>query len=150
MPAKKPNVETLMRKIRVAREHSDDVHINLTPLIDVVFVVLIMFIIIAPMLELDRVQLASAAQRDNRETAVVQEESPVAIHVHEDNSIWFNNKIVSKEELLQLLKNAKRNYPNKIPQLFHDKKAQFGTYQTVKNAVENAGFEQLDVILQPG
>lgn len=140
-----------MRKLRINRESaSDDVHINLTPLIDVVFVVLIMFIIIAPMLELDRVQLASAAHRDNRETAVVQEESPVAIHVHEDNSIWFNNRVVSKDELLQLLKNAKRSYPNKTPQLFHDKKAQFGTYQTVKNAVENAGFEQLDVILQPG
>ncbi len=139
-----------MRKIRLLKESHEDVHLNLTPLIDVVFVVLIMFIIIAPMLELDRVQLASAAHRDNRETAVVQEESPVAIHVHEDNSIWFNNRVVSKDELLPLLKNAKRNYPNKTPQLFHDKKAQFGTYQTVKNAVESAGFEQLDVILQPG
>ena len=139
-----------MRKIRLLKESHEDIHINLTPLIDVVFVVLIMFIIIAPMLELDRVQLASGSHRDNRETAVVQEESPVAIHVHEDNSIWFNNRVVSKDELLPLLKNAKRSYPNKTPQLFHDKKAQFGTYQTVKNAVENAGFEQLDVILQPG
>jgi biopolymer transport protein ExbD len=109
-----------MRKIRLLKESHEDIHINLTPLIDVVFVVLIMFIIIAPMLELDRVQLASAAQRENRETAVVQEESPVAIHVHEDNSIWFNNRVVSKDELLQLLKNAKRSYPNKTPQLFHE------------------------------
>ncbi len=131
-------------------ESLEETHINMTPLIDVVFVVLIMFIIIAPMLELDRVQLASSAQRDTKEMAVVQENSPVAIHVHEDNSIWLNNRIVSEKELIQLLKEAKRLYPQKIPQLFHDKKAQFGTYQTVKNAVETAGFEQLDVILQPG
>ncbi len=122
----------------------------MTPLIDVVFVVLIMFIIIAPMLELDRVQLAEAAHRDNREVAVVQEDSPVAIHVHEDNTIWLNQRKVSEIELINLLREAKKRYPQRIPQLFHDKKAQFGTYQTVKNAVEIAGFDQLDVILQPG
>ncbi len=143
----------MMRKVRLSalkEGASEETPINLTPLIDVVFVVLIMFIIIAPMLELDRVQLASAAQRENKEMAVVQENSPLAIHVHEDNTIWINQRIVTEKELIQILKQAKRVYPQKIPQLFHDKKAQFGTYQTIKNAVEIAGFEQLDVILQPG
>lgn len=142
-----------MRKMRLStskEDSSEETHINLTPLIDVVFVVLIMFIIIAPMLELDRVQLASAAQRDNKEMSVVQEDSPVAIHVRQDNSIWINHRIVNERELLQILKEAKRKYPQRIHQLFHDKQAQFGTYQAVKNAVELAGFEQLDVILQPG
>lgn len=143
-----------MRKARLSslrgESSSEETHINLTPLIDVVFVVLIMFIIIAPMLELDRIQLASSAQKDSKEVAVVQENSPVAIHVQENNSILINNRIVTEKELLQFLKEAKRTYPNKIPQLFHDKKAHFGTYQTVKNAVEIAGFEQLDIILQPG
>jgi len=143
----------MMRKLRlsaVKEGSSEETHINLTPLIDVVFVVLIMFIIIAPMLELDRIQLASAAKRDTKEIAVVQENSPVAIRVREDNSIWINNRTVSEKELIQILKQAKRAHPQKIPQLFHDKKAQFGTYQIVKNAVETAGFEQLDIILQPG
>jgi len=143
-----------MRKARLSslrgEASSEETHINLTPLIDVVFVVLIMFIIIAPMLELDRIQLASSAQKDSKEMAVVQENSPVAIHVRENNSILMNNRIVSEKELIQLLKEAKRTHPQKIPQLFHDKKAHFGTYQTVKNAVEIAGFEQLDIILQPG
>ncbi|MBI2742293.1 MAG: biopolymer transporter ExbD [Chlamydiales bacterium] len=128
----------------------EEASVNLTPLIDVVFVVLIMFIIIAPMLELDRIQLASASQKESKEMAVVQDSSPVTIRVREDNSIWFNGKIVSKEELLPLLKQAKKNHSTRTPQLFHDKKAQFGTYQIVKNAVELAGFEQLDIILQPG
>ena len=128
----------------------DEAPINLTPLIDVVFVVLIMFIIIAPMLELDRIQLASSAQKETKEMAVVQESSPITIRVREDNSLWFNGKIVSKEELLLLLKQAKKMHVQRVPQLFHDKKAHFGTYQSVKNAVELAGFEQLDIILQPG
>ncbi len=50
-----------MRKSRrlSSLSHSEEASINLTPLIDVVFVVLIIFILIAPMLELDRIQLAS-------------------------------------------------------------------------------------------
>lgn len=142
-----------MRKQRPSslKDHSSEENpLNLTPLIDVVFVVLIMFIIIAPMLELDRVQLATSAHQDTKEIAVVQENSQVAIHVHEDNTIWFHRKSVNEKELIQLLKEAKHLYPQQIPQLFHDKKANFGTYQMVKNAVEIAGFEQLDVILQPG
>lgn len=141
-----------MRKIRLsshAGDTSEEAPINLTPLIDVVFVVLIMFIIIAPMLELDRVQLAQSAKQSEKQPAVVQENSPITIHVHEDNTIWLNNKPVSKDQLLKLLSQAKRAHPQKIPQLFHDKKAHFGTYQTVKNTVELAGFEQLDVILKP-
>ncbi len=142
-----------MRKNRLSSSRatdSDEIHINLTPLIDVVFVVLIMFIIVAPMLELDRVQLATAAQKENKELAIVQENAPITIHVHEDDSIWFNKQLVSEQQLLLLLKEAKKRHAGQIPQLFHDKKAHFGTYQTVKNAIEQAGFEQLDVILQPG
>ncbi len=137
------------RQNKLHGDQPDEASVNLTPLIDVVFVVLIMFIIIAPMLELDRIQLAAASQKDSKLMAVVQDGSPVSIRVKEDNSIWLNGKIVSKEELLPLLKQSKKNHPQRIPQLFHDKKAQFGTYQSVKNAVELAGFEQLDIILQP-
>ncbi|MBS0621020.1 MAG: biopolymer transporter ExbD [Verrucomicrobia bacterium] len=138
-----------MRKARLAASESssaDEGAINLTPLIDVVFVVLIMFIIIAPMLELDRVQLAGAPETAKNNLS----SSTLAIYVQADNSIWIGKQRVLEKELLSLLKEAKRSNPGQIPQLFHDKKAQFGTYQTVKNAVESAGFEQLDVILQPG
>ena len=41
--------------------------LNLTPLIDVVFVVLIIFILIAPMLDVDKVQLASTHAKENSE-----------------------------------------------------------------------------------
>ena len=139
------------RPLRLNRDFSsEETHINLTPLIDVVFVVLIMFILVAPILELDHVSLATAAPHVNKEAAVVQETSPLAIHVRADNSIWFNSQRVTPEQLISLLKAAKRKNPHRTPQLFHDKKAQFGTYQTVKNAVELAGYEELDVILQPG
>lgn len=139
------------RSFRLKRaEAAEEPMVNLTPLIDVVFVILIAFIVIAPLLELDRVELADASATPSEKTASVQENSPIAIHVRQDNSIWFAGKQVSVNELPLLLSEAKSRYPHSRPQLFHDKHAAFGTYQSVKNAAEAAGFEQLDVVLKPG
>ena len=123
---------------------ADDSHINLTPLIDVVFVVLISFIIIAPMVEVDHIDLAASGI--NSDSTI--EKTPVIIKVKEDSSILLNNRLVTLPELSKLLKEKKEINPSCIPQLFHDKKASFGTYQNIKNLLENIGFEQLDIILQ--
>jgi len=124
--------------------------VNLTPLIDVVFVILIMFIVVAPLLELDRVDLADASSEVQDKSISAQETSPIGIHVHRDNTIWYNQKQVSLADLKVALKQAKKRYVGVRPQLFHDKRANFGTYQSVKNAAEDAGFTQMDVILKPG
>lgn len=123
--------------------------VNLTPLIDVVFVILIAFIVIAPLLELDRVELADAAIDVQDKSISVQEVSPIAIHVKQDNSIALNGLPIAAGQLVDALKELKMQFPHAKPQLFHDKKAHFGTYQTVKNAAESAGFQQMDVILKP-
>lgn len=123
--------------------------VNLTPLIDVVFVILIMFILVAPLLEIDRVELAFAPEEHSEESLAAQESSPIAIHVHKDNSVWLNSQKVKVEQLGSLLKQAKKKYPQARPQVFHDKRAQFGTYQAVKNAAEQAGFQTMDIILKP-
>ncbi len=137
------------RRISEYRSIEEEGTINLTSLIDVVFVVLIMFIIVAPMLELDRVELASHHPVETKQMAPMQDQHPLAIYVLRDNTIWFNGQAISPEQLGQLLRNARAQTPQKIPQIFHDKKAHFETYQTIKNAVEAAGFEQMDVILKP-
>lgn len=124
--------------------------INLTPLIDVVFVILIMFIVIAPLLELDRIELAYGPGQTQENPTAVQENSLISVHVQADNSIRFNQRIVKSSELTQLFIEAKKKYPQARPQIFHDKRAQFGIYQSIKNSAEKAGFEQIDVILQPG
>lgn len=123
--------------------------INLTPLIDVVFVILIMFIVIAPLLNLDRIELADAASESSKESIAVQETSPISIHVRKNNEILFNGQPTALDSLPVLLRQAKQKYPNIRPQLFHDRQAHFGIYQSIKNAVESAGFEQMDVVLKP-
>lgn len=131
----------------MARSRIEEPSINLTPLIDVVFVILIMFILIAPLLKTDQIELANASNGSMKEEA--KEASPIAIHVQKDNSIQVNGRIVAIQHLQRELKVLKAKFPKARPQLFHDRSAYFGTYQNVKNALEEAGFEQLDLILKP-
>lgn len=127
-------------------ESIDEPFINLTPLIDVVFVVLICFMIIAPVLDIDSVDLALSGGVEKKEI----QPGPISIAVHADNSIWFQGKAIALKDLETLLRQEKKREPRAIPQLVHDKKAHFGTYQSIKNTLETIGFEQMDVVLKPG
>lgn len=133
-----------MRKIRSKRP-AEDPFINITPLIDVVFVILFAFIVAAPLLEMDQVQLAQAGENKGN----TLENAPVTIHVHADNSIICNGQSVTLPHLSTHLLQAKKKYPQGKAQVFHDKEASFGTYQSVKNALEGAGFKEMNVILKP-
>lgn len=119
--------------------------INLTPLIDVVFVVLITFMLIAPILDADSIDLASSGGAEKKE----MQSSPISIHIHADNTLWYQGKKVSLPELEKLLKQEKKRHPHAIPQLVTDRQAPFGTYQSLKNSLESVGFEQMDVLLKP-
>lgn len=138
-----------MKRRTTLHSHPDEeATINLTPLIDVVFVVLIIFILIAPMLQVDMIKLAQG-NPETEKIACVQEVSPITIRVLENNTIWINQHQIDKELLLKTLKTLKQHYPKAVPQVIHDKKAYFETYQTIKNALEQSGFEEMDIILQP-
>jgi biopolymer transport protein ExbD len=126
----------------------EEPQINLTPLIDVVFVILIMFILIAPLLEMEQVSLAKAPS-SHKETLSVQAKSPISLHVRRDNTLWLNKEKIDDKTLVIKLSHLKKRYPQARPQLFHDEKAYFGTYEKVKNSFEEAGFSELDIVLQP-
>jgi biopolymer transport protein ExbD len=137
----------MRRAFRRAVGVEEEPSVNLTPLIDVVFVILIVFIVIAPLLEVDQVELAMGKQTVNQ---TVSETSPIAVHVKADNSVWLNRQRISIGDLRDRAAALRKAHPGVKPQVFHDKKAHFGTYQQVKNAMEEAGFEQMDIILSPG
>jgi len=129
-------------------EESDDSLINLTPLIDVVFVVLIVFILMAPLVEIDSISLAPGS-RKTAEKPFKTESNAIHIDLQKDGTVRINKREIDKKDLKPLL-NALHDANTKgVPKLFCDKEVAFGTYQEVKNAVEDAGFETLDIVVAP-
>lgn len=123
--------------------HEED-KINLTPLIDVIFVILVMFILIAPMINIDRIELADGAPSIQQSKM----DQTITIQIRSDKTYLYNQKVVSLKELSSLLVDAKKRYPNAIPQIMPDKNASFQSYENVRTATKNAGFEYIDVNLK--
>ncbi|MBM3192641.1 MAG: biopolymer transporter ExbD [Chlamydiae bacterium] len=121
--------------------------INLTPLLDVLFLILVFFILIAPLLEFDRIELAPSSE-NKQELSSFSENTPLKMYVQKDNTIWLSSKQISLNDLFIALDQYYKTNPNTIPQLYQDQNASFGTYQKIKNLVETIGFEQLDVVLK--
>ena len=142
----------MTRKSSLLALYSQDVAeptLNLTALIDVVFVVLIMFIVIAPLLNSDTISLAQGpAHSAQPPTEAAQ--GPLRIAVDAQNRIFFNQRPVTLSQLKKVLAHLHGKWPETHPQLWHDQKASFGTYQSIKNVVELAGFSELEIILLPG
>lgn len=119
--------------------------INLTPLIDVVFVLLMAFMIIMPLITLDNISLCNSSKERSEE----KPQHNVVIKVFANNRILVNDCEVSITQLTGLLQEAQKQTPEAIPLLLQDGESSFHTYQTIKEAAETAGFATLHVALSP-
>lgn len=137
-----------MKQVRLKyfSEDFDTSLINLTPLIDVLFVILVTFILVAPLVNSDQVELAPATFLSEKKTPKT---SRIAIYVRKDNSVWVDGKKTQNSKELSEVLSKKRQWASKeTPQVFQDKNGSFGTYQMVKDCLERAGFKEMEVVLQ--
>ena len=120
--------------------------INLTPLIDVVFMVLILFILIAPILNIENIELFA---KKSSTKMVHFENQKLKLYIFKDNTIWLNKQKLDPKTLTEMFTFAKTKLSNQTPILICDKQAFFGTYELVKTALEDAGFDNINLVLKP-
>jgi len=137
----------MRRRIQSLDSGEEGELVNLTPLLDVLFLILIFFILIAPLLDFDRIELAPSSE-NKQELSSMNDSSSIKIYVQKDNSIWLGHTHVSLNDLRIALEEIHLRTPSLVPQLYPDREAPFGTYQKLKNLIEAIGFEQLDVVLK--
>ena len=82
-----------MRKhISAIKQEADDSEINLTPMLDVVFIMLIFFIVTASFI---REQGIGGDRPDpNQNTALTDEEGAILVIIDNNDDIWIDNRIV--------------------------------------------------------
>lgn len=129
---------------RIRKTVLAEADINLTPLIDVCFVILIMFIVVAPLLDTQKIELAPSGPS----SSPLKKKQALTIQVAKDNTITVNQQKVLTTQLKEVLQKARPLYLDGNVQLIHDRNASFGTYQTIKNALEEAGFKEMDLMLK--
>ena len=119
--------------------------INVTPLVDVMLVLLIIFMVTAPMMTQGlEVNLPETTTKELR-----QKEEPLVISLNKDGKIKLRNVSASPEYLWEQL-NAMSDEEKKNPiYLRADKEVPYGNVVVLMADIKRAGFEKLGMLTQP-
>ncbi len=123
--------------------------INVTPLVDVMLVLLIIFMVTAPLIQ----QGVEVKLPDARAEPVKAEEEKLVLSVKEDRSIWLGTSDqparVALEDLEERLRSNRRLSRDHELYLMADKRLPYGFVVDVMAAVQRAGVTNLGMITNP-
>ena len=120
--------------------------INVTPLVDVMLVLLIIMMLIAPMLnEGVSVQLPQAGNTKDKPST--QDQTVIAIAANKD--VYLNAKFVQRGELTSKVNELLEDKKEKIVLIKADKEVEYGAVMNVMDELRQAGIEDIGLITDP-
>ena len=119
--------------------------INVTPLVDVMLVLLIIFMITAPMmtqgLEVDLPEATTKALR--------QQEEPLVVTIKKEGDVYLKKERMTSAMLQQQLRNMPPEVKKEGIYIRADKNVPYGVVTTTMADIHAAGFDKLGMITIP-
>ncbi len=119
--------------------------INVTPFVDVMLVLLIIFMVSAPMMT----QGVDVALPHAVAKALPSEEDQLMVTVDKDKQIFINDVPVALESLREKLLKILENRPGKQVYFRGDMQVSYGLAIQVMAEIKNAGVEKLGMVTDP-
>ncbi|MCL2011513.1 MAG: biopolymer transporter ExbD [Cystobacterineae bacterium] len=122
--------------------------INITPLVDVVLVLLIIFMVVAPLLQKGKaVALPQATPHAHEKTSTPKPE-PWVISIRQDKAIFFNEKQLSKKALAKEIQQQLSTQGLKEILLKGDKTLPFEEIRPLLEALQQTGFKHIALAVE--
>jgi biopolymer transport protein ExbD len=128
-----------MRRRRDRRKSESEV--NLTPMLDVVFIMLIFFIVTASFVKESGIEIS----RPGASTAVRKEKGNILIAISANNQIWMNRRQVDPRALRANIERAHAENPQGAVVIQADKEAKTGLLVQVMDAARSAGVKDISL-----
>mgnify|MGYP001325079100 FL=1 len=127
----------MRRRVRVEEESE----INITPLLDIVFIMLIFFIVTATFVKESGIDVT----RPDSETAQQQNRVGILIAISDKNEIWINRRMVDMDAVQANVEKLHAKNPQGGAVIQADEKSEVGLMVQVIDAVRLAGVEQYSI-----
>jgi len=118
--------------------------INITPLVDVVLVLLVIFMITAPVLQ-SGIEVAIPKTRTVWEIT----EQRLVLTIDRDSGLFLGDTPVNIHELPQKLHQGNTDPSKQVIYLRADERVPFGAFASVMDAVKQAGITNISIVTQP-
>jgi len=130
-----------MRRHRTHNNSSADSEINLTPMLDVVFIMLIFFVVTTSFVKEAGVEV----NRPNASTAQPQESANILIAIRPNGEIWIDNRAVDVRAVRANIERLRAEFPESSVVIQGDKQAQIGLLVRVMDQVRMAGITDVAI-----
>jgi biopolymer transport protein TolR len=118
--------------------------INVTPFVDVVLVLLVIFLITAPMM------LGGIDVRvPKTETRNIQPEERLVLTVTRDRGVFLDNQPITLDRLSKVLSGMVRRNPKAAIFLKADEAVAYGTVMRVMDVIKKAGIDRVGMVTEP-
>jgi biopolymer transport protein TolR len=118
--------------------------INVTPLVDVVLVLLIIFMITAPVLQ-------SGIEVSVPKTRTVKEitEQRLVLTIDKSQQVFLGDQVINIHDVAQKLRQQGADPTHQVIYLRADETVPFGVFATLMDAVKQAGITNVSIVTQP-
>jgi biopolymer transport protein ExbD/biopolymer transport protein TolR len=120
--------------------------INITPLVDVVLVLLLIFMLTAPVLQ-SGIEVAIP----HTKSVDALTEQRMVITIDKENNVYLQDKLISVAALSTLLKptRTEKDTSRRVVYVRADEAVPFGSFASVMDAIKLAGITNISIVTQP-
>ena len=134
----------MRRTIIQAASEEDESEINLTPMLDVVFIMLIFFIVTASFIK----EAGIDVNRPDAQTREVQENANILVAISEANEIWIDRRRIDPRAVRAVLERLHAENPEGAVVIQADKKAYTETVILVMDSARLAKIFNVSIAAQ--
>jgi biopolymer transport protein ExbD len=135
-----------MRRRHNYENEGSDSDINLTPMLDVVFIMLIFFVVTTSFVKESGVEV----NRPSAETARQQEQANILIAIRPNGEIWIDNRSVDVRAVRANVERLRAEFPEGQVVIQGDREAQVGLLVRVMDQVRLAGITDVAIAADDG
>ncbi|HZL90342.1 MAG TPA: biopolymer transporter ExbD [Pirellulaceae bacterium] len=128
------------------KTHQDDIpQINLTPMLDIVFNLMIFFMVATRFTELDERNIDVQVPQVNSTAQISDKPKKRTINVHKDGQITLDKRAVTLRELVAELTQSRRQRPDMSVVVRGDADGRLQNFATVLTACREAGISDMGI-----